>query len=73
MSGMIAIAAAVAVFTGIGSGIGIALATCKAVDATARQPEAASAIRTTMLLGCALSEAIAVYGLVASILLIFMS
>ena len=40
MSGIIAIGAAVAVITGIGAGIGIGMATSKAVDAIARQPEA---------------------------------
>ena len=40
MSGLIAIGAAAAVITGVGAGIGIGLATSKAVDAIARQPEA---------------------------------
>ena len=34
------LAAAIAAFTGIGAGIGIGIATRKAVDAVARQPEA---------------------------------
>ncbi len=38
--GMIAIGAALAVFTGVGAGIGMGIATSKAVDAVARQPEA---------------------------------
>ena len=67
-----AIGAAIAVLTGLGAGIGIGLATGKAVDAIARQPEAAGDIRTSLLLGCALAEATAVYGLVVSILIIFM-
>ena len=37
---LIAIGAAIAVLTGIGAGIGIGLATSKAVEAIARQPEA---------------------------------
>ena len=40
MTGLIAIGAAVAVITGIGAGLGIGMATSKAVDAIARQPEA---------------------------------
>ena len=40
MSGLIALGAAVAVITGIGAGLGIGMATSKAVDAIARQPEA---------------------------------
>lgn len=67
----IALAAAIAVLTGIGAGVGIGLATGKAVDAIARQPEAAGDIRTALILGCALAEATAVYGLVVSILIIF--
>ena len=37
---LVAIGAAVAVLTGLGAGLGISLATGKAVDAIARQPEA---------------------------------
>ena len=41
MSGtIIAIGAGIAVLTGIGAGVGIGIATSKAVDAIARQPEA---------------------------------
>lgn len=69
---LVAIGAAVAVLTGIGAGLGIGLATGKAVDAIARQPEAGGQIRTALILGGALAEATAVYGLVASILIIFM-
>ncbi|GFI71757.1 ATP synthase subunit c, sodium ion specific [Clostridiales bacterium] len=68
----IAIGAGIAVLAGIGAGVGIGIATGKAVEAIARQPEAAGQIRTTLLLGCALAEATAVYGLVASILVILL-
>ncbi len=67
----VALGAAIAVLAGIGAGIGIGIATGKAVEAIARQPEAAGEIRTALILGCALAEATAVYGLVASILIIF--
>ena len=60
---LVAIGAAVAVLTGIGAGLGIGLATGKAVDAIARQPEAESKISKSLLLGCALAEATAIYGL----------
>ena len=40
MSTLIAIGAGIAVLTGIGAGVGIGIATSKAVDAIARQPEA---------------------------------
>ncbi|MCC8016412.1 MAG: ATP synthase F0 subunit C [Clostridiales bacterium] len=68
----VALGAGIAVLAGIGAGIGIGIATGKAVEAIARQPELAGSIRTTLILGCALAEATAVYGLVASILIIFM-
>ena len=70
MNTVIAIGAAIAVLTGIGAGIGIGLATSKAVDAIARQPEAESKISKSLLLGCALAEATAIYGFVIGILII---
>ena len=48
MSGtIIAIGAGIAVLTGIGAGVGIGIATSKAVDAIARQPEADGKIAST--------------------------
>ena len=41
----VALGAAIAVLTGIGAGLGISFATAKAVDAIARQPEAADWLR----------------------------
>ncbi|HIR34555.1 MAG TPA: ATP synthase F0 subunit C [Candidatus Faecimorpha stercoravium] len=70
MMGIIAIAAAVAALTGIGAGVGISMATCKAVDAIARQPEADGKITKALLLGCALAEATAIYGFIIGILII---
>ncbi|QRV22202.1 ATP synthase F0 subunit C [Lacrimispora saccharolytica] len=67
---LIAIGAGIAVFTGIGAGIGIGMATSKAVDAIARQPEADSKISKALLLGCALAEATAIYGFVIALLII---
>lgn len=43
----------------------------KAVEAIGRQPEAANEIRTTMLLGQAVSETTGIYALLIAILLIF--
>ena len=68
---LVAIGSAVAVLTGIGAGLGIGLATGKAVDAIARQPEAESKISKSLLLGCALAEATAIYGFVIGLLIIF--
>jgi len=69
--GLIAIGAGIAVLVGIGAGIGIGIATGKAVEAQARQPEMAGKIQTTLILGAALSEATAIYGLIGAILIIF--
>ena len=68
--GIIAIAAAIAALTGIGAGVGISMATSKAVDAIARQPEADGKITKALLLGCALAEATAIYGFIIGILII---
>ncbi len=69
---MVALGAGIAAVTGIGAGIGIGIATSRAVEAVARQPEADSKIMRNLLLGCALAEATAIYGMVVAILIIFM-
>ena len=66
------IAAGIAVLTGLGAGLGIGLATSKAAEAIARQPEAAGDINKTLLLGSALAEATAIYGFVVALLLVIM-
>jgi len=53
----------------IGPGIGIGYIVGKAVEAMARQPEAAGMVRTTMFLGIAFTEALALIGFVVFILL----
>jgi F-type H+-transporting ATPase subunit c len=55
----------------IGPGIGIGYLVGKAVEAMARQPEAAGMVRTTMFLGIAFTEALALIGFVVFILLKF--
>lgn len=69
MNGMVFLAAAIAVFTGVGAGISIGIATGKATEAVARQPEATGKIRTMLLLGCALAEATAIYGLAIALMI----
>ena len=66
---LIAIAASIAVLTGAGAGIGIGIATSKAAEAVSRQPEASGKITTITLIGLALAEATAIYGLLISIML----
>jgi F-type H+-transporting ATPase subunit c len=55
----------------IGPGIGIGYLVGQAVQAMARQPEAAGAVRTNMFLGIAFTEALALIGFVVFILLKF--
>ena len=55
----------------IGPGIGIGLVVGNAITAMARQPEAAGMVRTTMFLGIAFTEALALIGFVVFILINF--
>ena len=55
----------------IGPGIGIGYLVGQAVTAMARQPESAGMVRTTMFLGIAFTEALALIGFVVFILLKF--
>ena len=48
----------------IGPGIGLGYLIGKAIEAMARQPEAAGMVRTTMFLGIAFVEALALFGFV---------
>ncbi|MFT3950458.1 MAG: ATP synthase F0 subunit C [Oscillospiraceae bacterium] len=66
-----AIGAGIAVLTGSGAGVGIGIAASRACEAIARQPEAKSSITSTFILGAALAESTAIYGLVMSILILF--
>jgi F-type H+-transporting ATPase subunit c len=53
----------------IGPGIGIGFLVGKAVEAMARQPEAAGMVRTNMFLGIAFVEALALFGFVLSFII----
>ena len=48
----------------IGPGIGIGIVVGNAITAMARQPEMAGQVRTTMFLGIAFTEALALFGFV---------
>jgi F-type H+-transporting ATPase subunit c len=50
----------------IGPGIGLGFLIGKAIESMARQPEAAGMVRTTMFLGIAFVEALALFGFVLS-------
>jgi len=71
VTGLIAIAAAVCiaistVFPAISQG----KATCKAMEAIGRQPEAAGDVRTTLIVALAFMEALTIYGLLIALLML---
>ncbi len=64
--------AAVAIgFGAIGPGLGIGLAVRGAMEAIGRNPEAEGAVRTTLIIGAGLAEAVAIYAFVIALILIF--
>lgn len=54
----------------LGTGIGIGMLGAKSVEAAARQPEAAGAIQRMMILAIAFIEALCLYALLVSIMLV---
>jgi F-type H+-transporting ATPase subunit c len=65
------IGAALALLPALGAGFGMGIATGKATDAVARQPEASGKISTMLLLGLALTESCAIYGFVTALIILF--
>ena len=53
----------------VGSGLGLGRAIGSAMEAMGRQPEAIGQIQTAMIIGCAFIEALTIYALVATIML----
>ena len=53
----------------IGSGLGLGNAISGAMNAMGRQPEAIGQIQTAMIIGCAFIEALTIYSLVATLIL----
>ena len=65
-------AAAAAIGLGaIGPGLGIGLAVRGAMEAIGRNPEAEGGIRTTLIIGAGLAEAVAIYAFVTALIIIF--
>ena len=65
-------AAGIAVgLAGIGAGIGMGISTSKAFEGMARQPDVEPQIVRNMILAMAFMEAIAIYGLVVALILLF--
>ncbi len=54
------------------AGISIGIATSKAAEAIARQPEAGTKITSVTLLGAALAEATAIYGFVIALVILLL-
>ena len=64
-----AVAAALALLPALGAGVSMDLAVKGALDAIARQPEAGGKISSTLLIGLALVESIAIYSFVIALIL----
>ena len=69
--GLVAISAGLAIMTGMMTGAGQGFAAGKAVEAVSKNPEAEGKIRTMLILGCALAETCAIYGMLIAFLLMF--
>lgn len=57
----------------LGPGIGIGILAWGALQAIGRNPEAAGEIQINMFIGIAFAEAIAIYALVVSLILLFVA
>ena len=71
VKGIIALAAALAVWEGVVTGVNEAKVAMHAVDGIAKNPEAANEIRSMAIIGAAVSETCAIYGLLVALLIIF--
>lgn len=72
LEAMKSIAMALAVGLGmIGPGIGIGILVSKALEAIGRNPEASGKVQTTMFIGIAFTEALAIFALVVGFIIKF--
>ena len=69
--GLKAIGAGLAMVGALGPGIGIGLLAQGAMQAIGRNPDAAGQIQANMILAIVFTEAIAIYALVVSLLIVF--
>jgi F-type H+-transporting ATPase subunit c len=66
------IAAALAIGLGVlGPGIGIGILASRGLEAVGRNPETEGKIRSLMILGMAFAEALGIYALVVSLIILF--
>ncbi len=56
----------------IGPAIGEGNAVSHALDGMARQPESADNLRSTMIMGCAITETTGIYSLIIAFLILFL-
>jgi F-type H+-transporting ATPase subunit c len=70
--GTVAAASAIGIgIAALGTGIGMGLSVGRAVEGIARNPEASGKIMTTMIVGLALIESLAIYTLVVVLILLY--
>lgn len=55
----------------LGPGLALGILAAKALEAIGRNPEAQPKIQTTMILAIAVTEAVAIYALVVSLMILF--
>ena len=67
------LAAALAVLNGLFVAVGQGNVAAKAIESMARQPEARGNINTAMIIGMAMAETSGVYGLVISLIILFLN
>ncbi|WP_027334275.1 ATP synthase subunit C [Mycoplasma elephantis] len=68
--GLVAVGAGLATIGVFGSGIGQGVSAGRAAEAVGRNPEAASKIRTILLISLAISESPALYAFIIALLLV---
>jgi F-type H+-transporting ATPase subunit c len=71
--GLSAIGAGIAMIAGIGVGLGQGIATGKALESIARQPEAKGDLMQTLFIGLAMSETSIIFPLIVAIVLLFVN
>ncbi len=69
--GLKALGAGLAMVAALGPGIGIGLMVQGAMQGIGRNPDAAGAIQTNMILGIVFTEAVAIYCLVVALIILF--
>ena len=69
--GLKAIGAGLAMVGAFGPGVGIGLMVQGAMQGIGRNPDAAGAIQTNMILGIVFTEAVAIYCLVVALIVLF--